>query len=153
MTPDADPLSCPGVYSPAQGPSPAPCGRNRTHPPHPLGIPPTALGDLMPDPNTTPVRLVDVFGNKVDPKDIAAQYVAEVDGWVDMPEARPRARCQAKADDPNTERRVFVMADGELRYDKTDVRIDVYPGEQYAPLRAENEARWAALDKAKDAGR
>lgn len=101
----------------------------------------------MPDPNTTPPATVDVFGNQVDPKDIAAQYVAEVDGWVDMPEARPRARCQLKPGD-GRDPRVFVMADGELRYDKTDVQIDEYPGEQYAPLRAENEARWAALDKA-----
>lgn len=101
----------------------------------------------MPDPTTTPVRLVDVFGVQVHPSEIAAQYVADADGWVDMPEARPRARCQLKPGD-DRDPRVFVMADGELRYDKTDVVIDVYPGEQFAPLRAENEARWAARDKA-----
>jgi hypothetical protein len=96
---------------------------------------------------TDSVEYVDVFGVHVDPADIAAQYRADVEGWTDMPEARPRARCQLKPGD-DRDPRVFVMADGALRYDKTDVVIDVYPGEQFAPLRAENEARWAARDKA-----
>lgn len=100
----------------------------------------------------TAVEFVDVFGVQVALKDIAAQYQADTDGWVDMPEARPRARCQLKPG-PGRDPRVFVMDDGALRYDKTDVVIDEYPGQQYAPLRAENDARWAAIDKTKQARR
>jgi hypothetical protein len=101
---------------------------------------------------TAPDGMVDVFGTQVAPKDIAAQYRAEPDGWVDMPEARPRARCQLKPGD-DRDPRVFVMADGSLRFDKTGVVIDEYRAEMFAPLRAENEARWAAIDKTRQVRR
>lgn len=101
----------------------------------------------MPDPTT--VATVEVFGVHIRREDITAVYTADPDGWVDMPEARPRARCQAVPDDPaGANLIVYVLDDGTLLYDKSDVTIDLYEDDMFAPLRAENEARWAARDKA-----
>lgn len=95
-----------------------------------------------------PVDYVDVFGVHVHPDEIAAQYRAEPDTWTDMPEARPRARCQLKSG-KDRDPQVFVMDDGSLRYDKTDVQVDEYPGAEYAEVRAEGERRWERIDKAR----
>lgn len=103
----------------------------------------------MADPNAS-VTYVDVFGVHVNPADIAVEYRAQLDTWTDMPEARPRQRCRLKAGD-DRDPRVFVMTDGELRFDKTDVQVDGYPGEEYAAVRAEGEARWARVDAVKAA--
>lgn len=102
-----------------------------------------------PAPQQPAVDYIDVFGTHVHPDEIAAHYEATYEGWVDMPEARPRSRCRARTDRVDTERGVFVMLDGSLRYDKTDVKVDEYVGDKYAAVRAEGERRWAQIDKAR----
>lgn len=120
----------------------------------------TEWGPVMTEPTPTPTTptppppaLVDVFGTPTSPADIAATYLADADCWADMPEARPRARCRLKPGGQNRNGQVFVMVDGQLRYDTADVLIDEYAGAKYAEVRAEGARRWEQIDKAKGARR
>jgi hypothetical protein len=96
-----------------------------------------------------PITTVEVFGLHVPASEITATYTAAVDYWTDMPEARPRARCRVRPSvKAGADVRVVCLTDGSVRFDSRAVDLDVYPGAGYASIRAEGEARWAALDAA-----
>jgi hypothetical protein len=98
-----------------------------------------------------PIRLVTAGnGTHIDPDDIAATYTIEATepagAWTDLPEARPR--CRMRVTDDDTRVVVIVTRDGSLHYDpKAKLKVDTYPGEKYAEVRAESDARWARYDR------
>lgn len=85
---------------------------------------PTRTDTIMTQP--TPSGTIEIFGNTVPRADVAAIYLADPDCWVDMPEARPRARCRLVDDPDPGDRQVYVMVDGTCRFDAAVVMVDVY---------------------------
>ena len=66
--------------------------------------------------------------------------------WIDLREARPRARAKLK-EGVTTPQPVEVSETGELTYDSTKIEIDWYEGPEYEAIRAESEAYWAKRDE------
>lgn len=60
--------------------------------------------------------------------------------WVDIPEAKPRARAR-KRDRRFNDQPVIVNEDGSLKYDEQAVEIDRYEDPKYADIRREDEER------------
>lgn len=72
--------------------------------------------------------------------------------WVDMPEAKPRARARVKKKDgPDAE--IIVNDDGSLTYDPdADIEIDYYESPKYDAIRNEvrlSKPEGAFADKAR----
>ena len=95
-------------------------------------------------------------GVHLDPADVTATYVvqfselspgSDVGVWSDVPEARPRCRVRVAKGDPAVS--VPVTKDGVMHHDPgAKLEVDLYEGDGYEQVRAEGEARWAAVDAA-----
>jgi hypothetical protein len=65
-----------------------------------------------------------------------AAYTVIADIWVDMPEAKPRARARVKNNRPDAE--LIVEDDGTLTFSEdADIEIDTYGGPKYVDIRKE----------------
>jgi hypothetical protein len=85
-------------------------------------------------------------GTHLHPDRVAARYTIAEDVWTDVPEARPRARVRVSEGEGVAT--VTVDVDGGLHWHPSrDVVVDRYEGDGYAAVRAEGEARWAAIDE------
>lgn len=83
--------------------------------------------------------------------DEPVRYVIEItldNSWVDLREARPRARARLKngVTAPQT---IDIDIEGALTFDASKVDVDTYQGAKYEAVRTENGEYWKARDQRK----
>lgn len=70
--------------------------------------------------------------------------------WTDMREVRPRTRMKLASGESGPI--LVVIDDRGVATVPEGVDVDTYEGEEYADVRAEGEAYWAARDKQNEEG-